>query len=97
MYQEKYDEFQQTLTKSNDVFQNFKNEMDKVIEVSLNIVHLVSILLCVMDQVVGFLLHASGCNLKIVIVNIPICNDIKLIVGETVRLYSEESIIYNGK
>ena len=30
MYQEKYDEFQQTLTKSNDVFQNFKNEMDKV-------------------------------------------------------------------
>ena len=31
MYQEKYDEFQQTLTKSNDVFQNFKNEMDKVL------------------------------------------------------------------
>lgn len=30
MYQEKYDEFQQTLTKSNDVFQNFKNEMDKM-------------------------------------------------------------------
>ena len=30
MYQEKYDEFQQTLTKSNDVFQNFKTEMDKV-------------------------------------------------------------------
>ena len=30
MYQEKYDEFQQTLTKSNDAFQNFKNEMDKV-------------------------------------------------------------------
>jgi len=35
MYQEKYDEFQQTLTKSNDVFQNFKNEMDKVFNSSL--------------------------------------------------------------
>jgi uncharacterized coiled-coil DUF342 family protein len=30
MYQEKYEEFQQTLTKSNDVFQNFKSEMDKM-------------------------------------------------------------------
>jgi len=30
MYQDKYDEFQETLTKSNNVFQNFKTEMDKV-------------------------------------------------------------------
>jgi len=36
MYQEKYDEFQQTLTKSNNVFQNFKNEMDKVVYCQLH-------------------------------------------------------------
>ena len=30
LYTEKYEEFQSTLTKSNDVFQSFKTEMDKV-------------------------------------------------------------------
>jgi hypothetical protein len=30
MYTEKYDEFQSTLTKSNDVFNNFKSEMEKM-------------------------------------------------------------------
>ena len=36
MYQEKYDEFQQTLTKSSDVFQNFKDEMDRVLFAMMN-------------------------------------------------------------
>ena len=30
MYTEKFDEFQKTLNKSNDVFKTFKKEMDKV-------------------------------------------------------------------
>ena len=30
LYAEKYEEFQQTLAKSNEVFQSFKTEMDKV-------------------------------------------------------------------
>ena len=30
MYTEKYEEFQSTLAKSNEVFQSFKAEMDKV-------------------------------------------------------------------
>ena len=31
LYTDKYEEFQSTLTKSNDVFHSFKTEMDKVI------------------------------------------------------------------
>jgi len=30
MYSEKYEDFQSTLTRSNDVFSNFKSEMEKV-------------------------------------------------------------------
>ena len=31
LYSEKFEEFQSTLTKSNDVFNTFKKEMDKVV------------------------------------------------------------------
>ena len=30
MYKERYEEFQSTISKSNDMFQKFKTEMDKV-------------------------------------------------------------------
>jgi hypothetical protein len=32
MYTEKFEEFQKTLTKSNEVFGTFKKEMDKVLQ-----------------------------------------------------------------
>ena len=35
LYTDKYEEFQQTLSKSNEVFQSFKSEMEKVSGVSI--------------------------------------------------------------
>jgi chromosome segregation ATPase len=40
MYSEKYDEFQQALARSNEVFSSFKNEMDKVHHLSSDLVYL---------------------------------------------------------
>ena len=44
LYTEKYEDFQSTLTKSNQVFQSFKTEMDKV----RNVLIAVSLCLCVL-------------------------------------------------